>query len=321
MAVLSVLTVGDVRAGSVGYPMTMQPYSTDALEELLAGGERDWVEFKQDWKEDVRKRAAEGVCAFANDLANHNRPGVLFVGVRDDGTPRGLPIGGQLLEQLTGIKTDGRILPPPTLLVEKRKLAGVDVAVVTVWPADSPPVRYDGRICIRCGPRRDVATAQDERILNEKRRFRDQPFDAQPSNSATVVNLDLSWYRENYLPAAVAAEVLADNGRTLEEQLAGTRMIISPDEPTPTHLGVLTLANQPTDFLPCAYVQFLKLDGQTLADDVLDETRFEGRMVDVIRAIAIARRECERNGNPPPEFDAQDRVTCVTLRPATIREI
>lgn len=94
-------------------------------------------------------KGTEAVCAFANDLANHNRPGALFVGVQDNGTPWGLSIGGQPLEQLTGIKTDGRILPPPTLLAEKRKLKGVDVAVVTVWPADSPPVRYDSRICVR----------------------------------------------------------------------------------------------------------------------------------------------------------------------------
>ena len=407
--------------------MTMQPYSTDALEKLLTGGESDWVEFKRSWSGDVRKRAIEAVCAFANDLANHNRPGVLFVGVQDDGIPWGLPIGGQLLEQLTEIKTDGKILPPPTLLVEKRTLKGVDVAVVTVWPADSPPVRCDGRICVRSGPRRGVATAQEERILNEKRRFRDQPFDAQPCHGATVADLDLSWYKENYLPAAVAAEVLDDNGRTQEEQMASTRMILSPDEPTPTHLGVLTLANQPTDFLPGAYVQFLKLDGPTLADNVLDEAGFTGRIVDVIRSaeqklsshnrtmvefrsraterrtqlypqaaiqqlfrnavmhrtyehdhtpvrvtwysdrmeiispggpvgmvtresfgkpgftgyrnpnlagflkevgfaqrfgagIAIARRECERNGNPPPEFDAQDKVICATLKPATTRE-
>lgn len=358
--------------------MAMQSYSTSALEEFLAGGESDWVEFKRNWNGDVRKKATEAVCAFANDLANHNRPGVLFVGVEDNGAPWGLPIGGQLLEQLTGIKTDGKILPPPTLLVEKRTLKGVDVAVVIVWPADSPPVRYDGPICVRSGPRRGVATAQDERILNEKRRFRDQPFDSQPCHGATVADLDLSWYKENYLPAAVAAEVLEDNGRTPEEQLVSTRMILSPDEPTPTHLGVLTLANQPRDFLPGAYVQFLKLDGPTQAaiqqlfrnaimhrtyehDNTPVRVTWYSDRMEIISpggpigmvtrenfgkpgftgyrnpnlagflretgfaqqfgaGIAIARRECERNGNPPPEFDAHDKVTCVTLKPAIIRE-
>ena len=39
-------------------------------------------------------------------------------------------------------------------------------------------MRCDGRIGVRSGPRRGVAIAQDERILNERRRFRDQPFDS-----------------------------------------------------------------------------------------------------------------------------------------------
>ena len=45
------------------------------------------------------------------------------------------------------------------------------MAVITVLPADSTPVRYRGRIRIRIGPRRGIASAQDERILNEKRRY------------------------------------------------------------------------------------------------------------------------------------------------------
>ena len=35
------------------------------------------------------------------------------------------------------------------------------MAVVTVVPSDSPPVRYEGRVWVRIGPRRGWATAQD----------------------------------------------------------------------------------------------------------------------------------------------------------------
>jgi len=159
------------------------------------------------------------------------------------------------------------------------------MAVVTVWPADSPPVRLDGSIWVRVGPRRALATAQDERILNEKRRFRDQPFDARPCSSALLTDLDQNWFRETYLPAAIAPEVLEANERSLQERLASTRMILSPTEPTPTHLAVLTLTTQPRDFLPCAYVQFLKLAGPSLADEPVDAVEFEGRIADVIRRV------------------------------------
>jgi ATP-dependent DNA helicase RecG len=406
----------------------MSYYSDSQLEALLDDLESDQAERKESWAGDAKSRGRQAVCAFANDLPNHNTPGVLFVGAKDNGTPSNIPIDDQLLLTLSDIKTDGKIIPPPSITVEKRVLKGAEIAVVTVRPADSPPVRYEGRIWIRTGPRRDIANAQDERILNEKRRFRDQPFDARPCSIAELVDLDLSWYAENYLPTAVASEVLAANERTIEERLASTRMILSPTEPTPTNLAVLTLTTQPRDFLPCAYVQFLKVAGPSLADEPVDAAEFEGRLADVIRrveekldshnrtavdfrsgstekrtqlypvvalqqifrnavmhrtyehtntpirltwygdrieiispggpvgmvtrenfgipgftdyrnpnlagflremgfaqrfgaGIATARRECERNGNPAPEFDVQDAFIRVTLRPATAGEM
>lgn len=263
----------------------MSHYSDAELELLLGDTESDQVERKEARAGGASTKGRQAVCAFANDLPNHGTPGVLIVGAKDDGTPANETIDDQLLQTLSDIKTDGKILPPPTLTVEKRVLKGAEMAVVTVWPADSPPVRYEGRIWIRVGPRRDLATAQDERLLNEKRRFRDQPFDARPCGGAKWKDLDLAWYRETYLPMAVAPDVLEANQRSLEEQLASTRMILSPAEPTPTHLGVLTLCDHPRDHLPCAYVQFLKLAGSTLADAPLDAEEFEGRLVDVIRQV------------------------------------
>ena len=107
--------------------------------------------------------------------ADRRRPGVVFVGVRDDGTPTGLEINDALLLKLAHCKTDGNILPPPSMTVGKHVLGGKGVAVVIVAPADSPPVRFRGRIRTRVGPRRAPAGAQDERILNGKRRHGERP--------------------------------------------------------------------------------------------------------------------------------------------------
>jgi ATP-dependent DNA helicase RecG len=73
------------------------------------------------------------------------------------------------------------------MTVEKRVLKGAEMAVISVLPADAPPVRYRGRTWIRTGPRRGIASAQDERILNEKRRHKDLPFDLQPVAFVTLV--------------------------------------------------------------------------------------------------------------------------------------
>jgi len=80
------------------------------------------------------------------------------------------------------------------------------VAVVTVWPADAPPVRLDGRIWIRTGPRRGLASAQDERILNEKRRHLDRAFDATPVYGCPLDELDRLTFEREFLPQAIAPD-------------------------------------------------------------------------------------------------------------------
>jgi ATP-dependent DNA helicase RecG len=264
-----------------------RPYSDEELEALLANIESDLAERKETWRGDAPDAARQAVCAFANDLPGHGNPGILFVGAKDDGTPSGLPITDELLRTLADIKTDGNMLPPPSLTVEKRRLRGVDVAVVTVLPADSPPVRYRGRIWVRVGPRRSISTAQDERILNEKRRHRDQPYDLHLVRSATLSDLSRARFEEDYLPGAFAKEILDANKRDYEERLAACRMILSADEPVPTVVGLLALARDPRFHLPCAYVQFLRIAGTRHSDPITDEARCEGPLAGMMNEVYI----------------------------------
>ncbi|MBK6941730.1 MAG: putative DNA binding domain-containing protein [Planctomycetes bacterium] len=263
----------------------MSPYTDQELEALLRDVESDRVERKESLGGDAPTKVREAICAFANDLPDHRRSGVVFIGATDDGRPVGLPITDELLRLLADMKTDGNTLPPPTLAVEKRKLMNLDVAVVTVEPADAPPVRFKGRIHIRVGPRRAIATAQDERVLNEKRRHRDRPFDTRAVSVATISDLDRRRFEDEYLVSAVAADVLAANERTYEQRLAATKMVVSADEPTPTVLGVLVLSSRTRDFLPGAYVQFLRIAGRDFADDVVDEQTIDGAVADLLRRV------------------------------------
>ena len=159
----------------------MSTYTDAELEKMLVDLESDLVERKQSFSGDAPQAVREAICALANDLAGHARAGVVFVGACNDGTPTGLSVTDALLLQLSGIKTEGNIVPPPSILVDKRRLQGHDIAVVTVLPCDSPPVRFKGRIHVRWGPRRGYASPQDERILNERRRHRDRPFYRNPN--------------------------------------------------------------------------------------------------------------------------------------------
>ncbi len=255
---------------------------------LLQGCESDHsdhVEFKNSLSSDTRNDIQEAICAFANDLPDHREPGVIFVGARDDGSISGLPVTDELLRQLAGMKTEGNIVPPPSILVQKLSLDDGDVAVVIVHPSDSPPVRYRGRVHLRIGPRRGTATAQDERVLNEKRRYGDIPFDIYPIPSATLNDLNLLQFEYEYLPQAFHRDVLEANDRSIEERLAATKMVASADDPVPTVLGILLLGKSPQDFLPGAYVQFLKLDGDELLDDIADSEDIRGAIPDVLRRL------------------------------------
>ncbi len=206
------------------------PSRTDkGLLEIISDIESDRLEFKESMSGNAPTSIREAICAFANDLPRHEKPGFVFVGVRNNKTVKGLSVTNELLRQLADMKTDGNILPPPTLAVEKRVLEGKEIAVVTVQSSDSPPVKFKGVIHIRIAPRRGIATEQDERILNEKRRSGNLTFDAQPIPTSSVSNLNLIQFENEYLPQAFAPEILAANERTLEERLTATKMIVSVD--------------------------------------------------------------------------------------------
>lgn len=262
-------------------------YFTDAqLEAMMTDLESDRAERKQSFQGDAPQKVREAVCAFANDLAGHGEPGVVLIGIHDKGAPMpGFVVTDELLRSLADIKTDGNIVPPPTLLVEKRLLLGGEVAVITVWPCDTPPVRYKGRIHVRWGPRRGLATAQDERILNERRRHRDRPFDVQPVDEAVMGELDRLRFELEYLPSLVARDVLDANERSYEQKLAATKMVLSDNDPTPTVLGLLVIGKSPADWIPGAYTQFLRFAGNDLTEPVTDEEAIYGTVADQIRRL------------------------------------
>lgn len=260
-------------------------YSDTELELLLDDLESDLAERKESWSGDSPDKGRQAVCAFANDLPDHRKPGVLFVGAKDSGQPSGLAITDHLLQTLADIKTDGNVLPPPTLVVQKRKLKGVEMAVLIVQPADAPPVRYKGRIWIRVGSRRAIATEQDERILTEKRRHNDIPFDIQPIASATIESLNRLQFEQEYLPSAFAPEILAANERSYEQRLSACRMVFAADDPVPTLTGMLVLGKRPRDFIPGAYIQFLRIDGTELSDPIIDAEEIDGTIGQIIQRV------------------------------------
>ena len=210
---------------------------------------------------------------------------MLFVGVRDDGIPSGLEITDQLLQNLASVRGDGNILPFPSLDVQKKRLKGQDVAVTVVYPSNATPVKFKGTVWIRSGPRRGIANPDDERRLNEKRRYRDLPADLRPITAAGIDVLDELLFRRTYLPSAVSAEVLEQNQRSLEDQLMASKFAHPGPPARPTVVGVLSVGKSPTDWVPGAYVQFLRVDGTALGDPVKDAHEVRGPLPDLLSEL------------------------------------
>ena len=76
--------------------------------------------------------------------------------------------------------------------------------------------------------------------------------------------------------------MLDQNRRGVEQQLAGLRLTL---QEAPTNGGLLILGRDPQRWVPGAWAQFLRIDGQSLTDPIRDQKTLTGRLEDVLRRI------------------------------------
>lgn len=235
------------------------------------------LEFKQSARD--RNQLREAICGFANDLCGVGG-GDLVIGVRKDGTAvDGVSVTDDALLNLAQIGDEGRILPKPSIVVSAALYQGKPVVRVRVNASSAPPVRFDGVAWVRPGPMTRRASRDDERVLAERRRGLERPFDVHPVSTATIADLDLDLFRHTYLPTAVDASVLEEHERSVELQLASLRL--AEIDTTPTVLGLLVIGLDPTAYIPGAFLQFARFEGVDFDSSVLDEQEMRGNIVGV----------------------------------------
>jgi predicted HTH transcriptional regulator len=78
---------------------------------MLKDLESDLIERKASLSDPDRIRQA--ICTFANDLPDHRRPGIIFIGA-NDGSCAGLHVTDDLLLKLSQMRDDGKIQPGVT---------------------------------------------------------------------------------------------------------------------------------------------------------------------------------------------------------------
>ena len=257
----------------------MKAYSDLELLSLFRSRESEVVERKRSIAD--RSAIRRTICAFANDLANRGKPGVVFIGLNDDGSCADLRIDDELLRILAHMRTDANILPFPSISVETKVFDGCEVVVLIVQPSASAPVSYQGRIWVKVGPTCQLATPEEERRLAEKGRISAMAFDHRPIDVA-VEELDLDHIKQTYLPAAICDEILAQNQRSFAQQLHSLRLLVGD---RPTRGALLAFGRDPQHRLPGAYVQFLRIAGTELGDPVTTQIALKGRLRDILHRI------------------------------------
>lgn len=226
----------------------------------------------------------EAICAFSNDLPNSRKNGYLILGAYDDGTISGLKVDDALMKKIAAIRSDGNILPIPVMSVERFDFPEGDLLVAEVTPSFQPPVRYRGRTFVRIGPRRDIATEDEERILIERRTSAAATFDVLPCMRASLSDIHVDKIMEGYLPKAIDADILADDDRPIKEQLASIGLF-DLESDRPTNAAMILFGKNPFPFIPGHYLQFVQFDGDDNSSEILNERAFRGCLFDVLPQI------------------------------------
>ena len=230
------------------------------------------------------KKLGQAVCAFSNDLPDYKMPGYILIGVQDDGSLSGQRFDDKIYQGIGGIKTNGNVLPQPSIVTEKYTFDEGDVIVIEVFPSLIPPVRFKGKTWIRTGPRRDIANETEERKLTEKRTSLMKTYDVRPCPEANFEDLNIEDFRNNLLPNAIDREILLANHKNLEEQLATLRYFDLVHD-CPTNAGILMFGINPLYFIPGAYIQYIKIPGKQVTEDIEYEQRFSGALMTVAAEI------------------------------------
>ena len=270
---------------------------------------------------DDKSKFREAICAFANDMPGSRLTGYLLIGADDKtGKPHGLTVSDQLLQNLAGLASDGTILPAPALFAHKISLSSGegDIAVVEVQPSDIPPVRHDGKVYIRRGPRKGVANKSEERLLAERRVAGQLSYDAQPCVESSLTDLAVDLFTTGYRPYAIDPEVIAENARPLEVQLASLRFF-DLKRNCPTHAGMILFGKNPLFFEQFAFVQYVRYEGANAGSEVVSDRFFSGDLLSLLRELERFAKELP-DSRPIEESTLREK-TIYDYPPKSLREL
>lgn len=219
------------------------------------------LEFKRDLSSPTKPLPT--IAAFANSAG-----GRLVIGVNDDGSVAGVedPLAEE--ERITSLITD-RISPQLVPGIDLVTLGTATVLVVDV-PLSTRRPHYmkdqgpeDG-VYVRLGS--STRQADPALVAELERNARGVAFEDLPELRATLEDLDLEGLSE-----------LRGRQTGVDDLLALGLAIKQGGEVVPTNAGILAACDDPTRFLPSAWVQCGRLRGPN-GTDIFDQTEVHGPM-------------------------------------------
>jgi ATP-dependent DNA helicase RecG len=130
-------------------------------------------------------------------------------------------------------------------------------------------------------------------------------FDAQPCLGSQLKDLSQPLFLIDYRQQAVAPEVIAENNRSVEHQLASLRFF-DLSHGCPTHAGILLFGLDVRAWLPGAYIQFLRVGGDSLDAPILNDQTLYGDLLTMLRELD-ALVDAQLTQFPAPDSTLRER--------------
>lgn len=227
------------------------------------------LEFKAGWDEHTKPAIIRTICAFANDLLNHNG-GYVIVGVEDAGGSAALPPKGLPLESLEQVSKEllGQVKqwinPDYVPRVYPDEVDGRHVLVAHCPTGYNRPYTAPERLEKNASPVQWVRVgAETKKAAGELGRQLAEvvvrtPFDAQPRHELTADDLD-SDVVEHFLRQANSG--LAGDAYTLHDKLRGMDLLRRVNgHDAPLNAAVLFFISEPQKYFPGAQIEIVQED-------------------------------------------------------------
>lgn len=243
-----------------------------------------------EWKESAgdANKILQAVCALANDLGDSKQPGFLVIGVKKDGSPRG--VNATLIDEeqqaLVNRLRSTKLLPTPGFSLEVVTCKSLKLFIVKVDPYPVPPnVTVDGIAWIRSGPTTTRARDADLQRLRERRPERTQPFDVRPLLEADRNDLNPNPLASAYEAARggdVSQETFPSFEKWLTQHEKG-KPVAGVWRPNPA--AILVFGRSPQSYIPAAVVEFVRYSGPDVDAPVADRKTITGSLPDQLESL------------------------------------